>query len=663
MGVAKTWANVGYTVPEAGDPRGTWGRTTSLFLQALADKAMSTYGGNQALTGADLDLGGSFGVKAQYLKSRSSNIAQSQIVRLANNEGFAWRNAGNSADLAFKVNASDALEFDGKVLSSSTGDLNGISSNGIVARTSANNYAPRTLTAGSSKLSISNGSGASGNPTIDVVEGNLTLDNIGGTLSGSKISPAFGAQNISTTGTLASGVPTLGISGVNTAHTHNTQRMVVRSAATSDFTYIDLRSSTDLNGFIGVNGTSGTKLITGSADKALALGGVGGISLSGNNGTTEHVTISTVGAVTLGPTNTDTASGPSHIRNGYTSSGATGTGDAQKRFMWNVNGYSSGYSGFPARTGVGSLGGAMLEMFARTSNSSNAFTFSTSQTGDGATTTMTPVLTMTQAGALTLGPPATNTTHFVNGNMQYKGSNTTNSVTTEYRNSDASRFSYVGLNNSAGTALITGTDPSALCIAGSNGIAFSGNASALHGSISPTGAPTFGSTTTGVAATFNASNINLNAIASATTINFIMSLAGAQKWRIFNDVTISDRLYIYDADQSAGVYLAQNATAWASASDVRVKKNITPISKGLADLNKINVVEFHYLTDEDQRMKRLGFIAQELNEILPEAVDVSDVGMWGVTAADLIPVLVKAIQEQQALIESLKTRIEALEVV
>ena len=58
-------------------------------------------------------------------------------------------------------------------------------------------------------------------------------------------------------------------------------------------------------------------------------------------------------------------------------------------------------------------------------------------------------------------------------------------------------------------------------------------------------------------------------------------------------------------------------------------------------------------------------IAQELNEIIPNVVleggDDATKHPWGVDYGKLTPYLIKAIQEQNALIEALTTRIETLE--
>ena len=56
--------------------------------------------------------------------------------------------------------------------------------------------------------------------------------------------------------------------------------------------------------------------------------------------------------------------------------------------------------------------------------------------------------------------------------------------------------------------------------------------------------------------------------------------------------------------------------------------------------------------------RTIGLIAQEVYDIIPEAVDVPEnsvTGLWGLNYDKLIPVLVKAIQEQQTQIESYKS--------
>ena len=111
-----------------------------------------------------------------------------------------------------------------------------------------------------------------------------------------------------------------------------------------------------------------------------------------------------------------------------------------------------------------------------------------------------------------------------------------------------------------------------------------------------------------------------------------------------------------------------------NASDIRLKKNITPITLGLNAISALNPVKFNWADgfDEVEADKELlGFIAQEVQEVIPEAVetfsgetklnDIIITDALRVNEKFLIPVLTKAIQEQQAIIDGLIARIEALE--
>jgi hypothetical protein len=119
---------------------------------------------------------------------------------------------------------------------------------------------------------------------------------------------------------------------------------------------------------------------------------------------------------------------------------------------------------------------------------------------------------------------------------------------------------------------------------------------------------------------------------------------------------------------------APNGSNIYNASDARLKQNILPIGGGLSSILALNPVKFNWLDgfepSEDGK-DMLGFVAQEVQEVIPEAVEAfgGDINLNGTTIDNplrvnekfLIPVLTKAIQEQQAIIDGLIARIEALE--
>jgi hypothetical protein len=104
---------------------------------------------------------------------------------------------------------------------------------------------------------------------------------------------------------------------------------------------------------------------------------------------------------------------------------------------------------------------------------------------------------------------------------------------------------------------------------------------------------------------------------------------------------------------------------WANgvtyASDERFKQNITAIQSPLQKLLQLNGVEYEMNTKEFtknhfQPGRQIGLLAQQVEKIIPEAVNESN-GYKGVDYARLIPLLIEAIKEQQQQIEALKNQL------
>jgi hypothetical protein len=118
---------------------------------------------------------------------------------------------------------------------------------------------------------------------------------------------------------------------------------------------------------------------------------------------------------------------------------------------------------------------------------------------------------------------------------------------------------------------------------------------------------------------------------------------------------------------SSGWYLLGNGTT-SYTSDSRLKKNVETARNGyLEDLCQLRVVKYNWANHDDSSPKELGLIAQEVEQVFPSLVQDDLRGEYeGVTYKTLkgsvIPMLLlKAIQEQQALITTLTDRITALE--
>jgi hypothetical protein len=119
---------------------------------------------------------------------------------------------------------------------------------------------------------------------------------------------------------------------------------------------------------------------------------------------------------------------------------------------------------------------------------------------------------------------------------------------------------------------------------------------------------------------------------------------------------------------------APSGTNIYNASDLRLKQNITKIEDGLTKIISLNPIKFNWLDgfeESEDGKDMLGFIAQEVQNVIPEAVE--SFGNSSITIGEtiidnpltvnekfIIPVLVKAMQEQNALITSLQEQINEL---
>jgi hypothetical protein len=97
-------------------------------------------------------------------------------------------------------------------------------------------------------------------------------------------------------------------------------------------------------------------------------------------------------------------------------------------------------------------------------------------------------------------------------------------------------------------------------------------------------------------------------------------------------------------------------------SDRRYKDNLSELPYGLEEVKALRPVSFSW-ADEPEGEVHYGLVAQEVMEVLPEVVKVGSdpEGTLGMNYSELVPVLIQAMQEQQAEIESLEARLSRLE--
>ena len=105
------------------------------------------------------------------------------------------------------------------------------------------------------------------------------------------------------------------------------------------------------------------------------------------------------------------------------------------------------------------------------------------------------------------------------------------------------------------------------------------------------------------------------------------------------------------------------STSISALSDIRLKENIVDLETGLSEVMALKPRRFDWKEGENKNVA--GFIAQEVETVLPELIgdfkhdEIDD--CKSLKMGDMLPTLVKAIQELSASNDDLKSRIEALE--
>lgn len=184
--------------------------------------------------------------------------------------------------------------------------------------------------------------------------------------------------------------------------------------------------------------------------------------------------------------------------------------------------------------------------------------------------------------------------------------------------------------------------------------------------------------------------ITANSINADVNISVSGTIDVGNDISVLDDLTVGDRLRIgivdlefdsgFDAlmvdesifpDSDSRFDLGSSSRAWdelhvdeafvdgiSISSDRRLKENIQELEVGLLEVLELEPVSYSLKTDSDSSV-RIGFIAQDLNEIIPEVVSApsNPEEMYSVRYTDLIPVLVKALQEQESRIAELERAI------
>jgi hypothetical protein len=106
----------------------------------------------------------------------------------------------------------------------------------------------------------------------------------------------------------------------------------------------------------------------------------------------------------------------------------------------------------------------------------------------------------------------------------------------------------------------------------------------------------------------------------------------------------------YELDVSGTIRATGDVIAY---SDARVKENINTITDALTKVISLRGVSYTR-KDTDDKSEKVGVIAQEVLEVLPQVVSQDDKGQYSVAYGNMVGVLIEAIKEQQKQIDELK---------
>lgn len=178
---------------------------------------------------------------------------------------------------------------------------------------------------------------------------------------------------------------------------------------------------------------------------------------------------------------------------------------------------------------------------------------------------------------------------------------------------------------------------------------------------------------------FNAARVNIiggnSVLVVGSQSDWSYSYDGSNTWQFVGSLAVNQatttanrNAVVFNNPNGQVGYINTNGstTIYATSSDYRLKDSIQPLSNALAKVQQLKPCTYKWKADGASGQ---GFIAHELQAVVPDAVvgekDAVDADgnpvYQGIDTSFLVATLTAAIQEQQALIDSLTTRIAALE--
>ena len=138
-------------------------------------------------------------------------------------------------------------------------------------------------------------------------------------------------------------------------------------------------------------------------------------------------------------------------------------------------------------------------------------------------------------------------------------------------------------------------------------------------------------------------------------------------WQVNSNGLVALRFFNSSGSSVGGITVNGSGTVYATSSDYRLKENEVAISDGIARLKQLKPYRFNFKTDVDEDGNPTeivdGFFAHEVSSVVPEAISGEKDGeeMQGIDQSKLVPLLTSALQEAITKIETLESKVTALE--
>jgi hypothetical protein len=169
--------------------------------------------------------------------------------------------------------------------------------------------------------------------------------------------------------------------------------------------------------------------------------------------------------------------------------------------------------------------------------------------------------------------------------------------------------------------------------------------------------------TGGVGGSVTNGRLQITGFSNGDQLSLIHPNNPAMKWGLYTSAIDSSLNFYHNGSLRAAIN--RRTGVYTALSDRNFKKNITVLNPVLEKISKLTAFRYNMIDGNDQDKKSIGFMAQDVLPYFPELVfqkrdRETDQPFLMMDYAGFGVIAIKAIQEQQALIDALRTELEEL---